>query len=60
MHWFFDLFIDAITFIIPWGSHHDDRSVVGKSPMDRQAIWIARIILVFLIVVGIAYAIWKK
>ena len=42
MHWLFDLFIAAIQLVIPWGSHHDDRSVVGKSPMDRQAVWIAR------------------
>ena len=60
MHWLFDLFIDAIQFIFPWGSHHDDQSVVGKSPMDRQAAWIARGIIIFLIVAGVAYAIWKK
>lgn len=60
MHWLFDLLIDAITFIVPRGSHHDDRSIVGKSRMDRQAMWIARGIVIFLIAAGIAYAIWKK
>jgi len=60
MHWLFDLFIDAIMLILPWGSNHDDRSVVGKSPMDRQAVWIARGIIILLIIAGVAYAIWKK
>jgi hypothetical protein len=60
MHRLFDLFIDAIQLIIPWGSHHDDQSVVGKSPMDLQAVWIARGLLVLLIIAGVAYAIWKK
>jgi len=60
MHWLFDLFIDAIQLIIPWGSHHDDRSVVGKSPMDHQTVWIARGIIILLILAGVAYAIWKK
>jgi hypothetical protein len=60
MHWLFDLFIDAIQLVIPWGSHHDDQSVVGKSPMDRQTVWIARGLLILLIIAGVAYAIWKK
>ena len=56
MHWLFDLLIDVL---IPWGSNHEDRSIVGKSPIDRQAAWIARGLLILLIIAGVAYMLWK-
>jgi hypothetical protein len=57
MHWLFDLLIDLL---IPWGSHRDDRSIVGKSPIDRQAVWIARGLFILLIIAGVAYTLWKQ
>ena len=53
MHWIFDLFLAAIDFLIPWHSRHEDSSIVGKSRMDYQDRWIARILigLVFVVVV---------
>ena len=57
MHWLFDLLIDLL---IPWGTHRDDRSIVGKSPIDRQAAWIARGLLILLIIAGVAYMLWKQ
>jgi len=56
MHWLFDLLIDLL---IPWGSHRDDRSIVGKSPIDRQTAWIARGLLILLIIAVVAYALWN-
>ena len=52
MHWLFDL---VLGLLIPWNSRHEDRSIVGKSPIDRQAMWIARGLIVFLVLVGLAY-----
>jgi hypothetical protein len=57
MHWLFDLLIDLL---IPWGTHRDDRSIVGKSPIDRQTAWIARGLLILLIIAGVAYMLWKQ
>lgn len=57
MHWLLDLLIDLI---IPWGSHRDDRSIVGKSPIDRQASWIARGLFILLIIAAVAYMLWKQ
>jgi hypothetical protein len=57
MHWLFDLLIDLL---IPWGSHRDDRSIVGKSPIDRQTAWIARGLLILLIIAVVAYALWNQ
>jgi hypothetical protein len=57
MHWLFDLLIDLL---IPWGTHRDDRSIVGKSPIDRQTAWIARALLILLIIAGVAYMLWKQ
>jgi len=57
MHWLFDLLIDLL---IPWGSHRDDRSIVGKSPIDRQTAWIARGLLILLIITVVAYALWNR
>jgi hypothetical protein len=57
MHWLFDLLIDLL---IPWGSHRDDRSIVGKSPIDRQAVWIARGLFILLIIAGVAYTLWNQ
>ena len=57
MHWLFDLLIDLL---IPWGSHREDRSIVGKSPTDRQTAWIARGLLVLLLIAVVAYAIWNR
>ena len=57
MHWLFDLLIDLL---IPWGSHREDRSIVGKSRTDRQTAWIARGLLILLIIAGVAYMLWKQ
>lgn len=57
MHWLFDLLIDLL---IPWGSHRDDRSIVGKSPIDRQTAWIGRGLLILLIIAVVAYALWNR
>jgi hypothetical protein len=57
MHWLFDLLIDLF---IPWGSNHEDRSIVGKSRTDRQAAWIARGLFILLIIAGVAYMLWKQ
>jgi hypothetical protein len=57
MHWLFDLLIDLL---IPWGSYRDDRSIVGKSPIDRQTAWIARGLLILLLIAGVAYALWNR
>lgn len=57
MHWLFDLLIDLL---FPWGTHRDDRSIVGKSPIDRQAAWIARGLLILLIIAVVAYALWNR
>ena len=56
MHLLLDLLIDLF---IPWGSNHEDRSIVGKSPIDRQAAWIARGLFILLIIAGVAYMLWK-
>jgi hypothetical protein len=57
MHWLFDLLIDLL---IPWGSHREDRSIVGKSRTDRQTAWIARGLFILLIIAGVAYMLWKQ
>jgi hypothetical protein len=57
MHWLFDLLIDLL---IPWGSNRNDRSIVGKSPIDRQTAWIARGLLILLIIAVVAYALWNR
>lgn len=57
MHWLLDLLINLF---IPWGSHREDRSIVGKSPTDRQTAWIARGLLVLLLIAVVAYALWKQ
>jgi hypothetical protein len=57
MHWIFELLIDLL---LPWGSHRDDRSIIGKSPIDRQAAWIARGLFILLIIAGVAVAFWKR
>ena len=57
MRWLLDLLIDLF---IPWGSHREDRSIVGKSPIDRQAAWIARGLFVLLLIAVVAYAIWNR
>lgn len=57
MHWLFDLLIDLF---IPWGSHREDRSIVGKSPADRQAVWLVRGLFILLIIAGVAYILWKQ
>ena len=57
MLWLFDVLIDLL---IPWGSHREDRSIVGKSPTDRQTAWIARGLLVLLLIALVAYAIWNR
>jgi|SanBayMetagenome_1026888.scaffolds.fasta_scaffold31945_1 hypothetical protein len=57
MRWLFDLLIDLL---IPWGTHRDDRSIVGKSPIDRQAAWIARGLFILLIATVVAYALWNQ
>jgi hypothetical protein len=57
MHWLFDLLIDLL---IPWGSNRNDRSIVGKSPIDRQTAWIARGLLILLIITVVAYALWNR
>jgi hypothetical protein len=57
MHWLFDPLIDLL---IPWSSHRNDRSIVGKSPIDRQTAWIARGLLILLIIAGVAYALWNR
>jgi hypothetical protein len=60
MHWLFDLFITALTWLIPWGSHHDDISIVGKSRMDRQARWLAWTLIVIVAVGASVYFFLKK
>ena len=57
MHWLFDLLIDLL---IPWGTHRDDRSIVRKSPIERQAAWIARGLFILLIIAGVAHMLWKQ
>jgi hypothetical protein len=57
MNWLLDLLIDLF---IPWGSHREDRSIVGKSLIDRQAVWIARRLFILLIIAGVAYTLWKQ
>lgn len=57
MHWLFDLLIDLL---IPGHLPRDDRSLVGKSRIDRQAAWIARGLFILLIIAGFAYALWNR
>jgi hypothetical protein len=57
MNWLLDL---LIVWFSPWGSHREDRSIVGKSPIDRQAVWIARGLFILLIIAGVAYTLWKQ
>jgi hypothetical protein len=57
MHWLFDLLIDLL---IPGHIPRDDRSLVGKSRIDRQAAWIARGLFILLIIAGFAYALWNR
>jgi hypothetical protein len=57
MHWLFDLLIDLLN---PWSSHRNDRSIVGKSPIDRQAVWVVRGLFILLIIAGVAYTLWKQ
>jgi hypothetical protein len=33
---------------------------VGKSPIDRQATWIARGLLILLLIAVVAYALWNR
>ena len=50
MHWLFDLLLEFLFWLIPWGSHHEDRSIVGASRMDRQARIIAWVVISVVIV----------
>lgn len=53
MHWLFEIFIEAITWLLPWSSNREDTSIVGESRMDRQARWIAwGLILILALGVG--------
>ena len=60
MHWLFELFIEALTWLIPWGSHHDDVSIVGESRMDRQARWFAWTLIVIVAAGAFLYFVLKK
>jgi hypothetical protein len=54
MPWLLQLLIDALIWLVPWGDRHTDRSIVGESRFDRQARWIAWILL-FLIVASLLF-----
>jgi hypothetical protein len=45
MPWLLQLLIDALIWLVPWVDRHTDRSIVGESRFDRQARWIAWILL---------------
>jgi hypothetical protein len=57
MHWLFDLLIDLF---IPWSSHHEGRSIVGKSPIDGQAVWVPQGQFILLIIAGVDYTLWEQ
>jgi hypothetical protein len=57
MHWLLELLVDLF---FPWGPHREDQSIIGKSPIDRQAVWVARGLFILLIIAGVAYALWKQ
>jgi hypothetical protein len=57
MHWLLDLLIDLF---IPWGPHREDQSIIGKSPIDRQAVWVARGLFILLLIAGVVYTLWKQ
>jgi hypothetical protein len=42
MNWLRDIVWEILVSLIPWNSHHDDRSIVGKSRLDHQTRWIVR------------------
>jgi hypothetical protein len=57
MHWLLELLVDLF---FPWGSYHEYRSIVGKSPIDRQAVWVARGLFILLIIAGVAWGIPRE
>jgi hypothetical protein len=60
MDWLFELCITALTWLIPWGSHHGDVSIVGESRMERQARWFTWTLIVIVAAGVSVYFFLKK
>lgn len=59
MSWLFDVLLELILALMPWGKR-DRRSSMGESRMDRQArIMGAAFLMILLVVAAAVWWFWK-